>query len=198
MKNYAPFQYIETTDRETFAKYVELRRRVYLKEYPWLPADFGYEDPTDRASRIVIAVRDGMVAGGARLTISTPGHTRRMPLEEAGFNLRRSELLKDLNLDRNAYGEISRMAADPECACGFEVSSGLGTALCATAASKGLDVVFSICPEKPARINQFNAKKRGVDFRKYPELPTVFGVNMWLCVFTGLLRVFGTAEREAA
>jgi hypothetical protein len=198
MKNYAPFQYIETTDRETFAKYVELRRRVYLKEYPWLPANFGYQDSMDRASRIVIAVRDGMVAGGARLTISTPERPFQMPLEEAGFDLRHCELLKDLNLDRNPYGEISRMAAAPECARGFEVSCGLGTALCATAASEGLDVVFSICPEKPARINQINAKKRGVGFRRYPELPTVFGVNMWLCVFTGLLRVFGTAEREAA
>lgn len=198
MKDNAPFEYIETTDRELLASYVELRRRVFLKEYKWLPPDFGLEDATDRLSRTVLALRNGKVAGGGRLTISTPGHPRRLPLEERQFSLRNCEYLEDLDLGRRPYGEISRMAADPECAHGFEVSAGVGNALCRIAASECLDVVFSICPEKPARINQINAKRRGVAFRRYQELPTVFGVNMWLCAFTGLLRVYGEREREAA
>jgi hypothetical protein len=199
MEHDAPFEYIfiGTTDRELFAKYVELRRRAYFKEYPWLPANFGFEDEADRASLIVIAMRGGMVAGGARLTISRPECPRRLPLEEA-FSLGSCEFLRDLNLDRKPYGEISRMAADPECARGFEVSSGLGDALCSAAAREGLGIIFCICPEKPARINHFNARKRGIGFRKYQEVPTVFGVHMWLCVFTGLQRVYRLAEEEAA
>ena len=201
MKNDAHFKYffIDTTDRELFGQYVKLRRRVYLTEYPWLAADFGYEDETDHLSRLVVAVgNDGIVAGGARLTISTPKCPRRMPLEEADFRLRDCEFLYNLNLDRKPYGEISRMAADPECAKPFELSWGLGNALCAGAAREGLDVVLSICPELPARINQRNAKRRGVGFHRYAEVPTVFGKRMWLCAFTGLLLVYGNGEREAA
>jgi hypothetical protein len=200
MEHDAAFEYtfIETTDREAFDRYVELRRRAYFNEYLWLPANFGLEDEMDRVSRIVVAMRAGVVAGGARLTISTPECPRLLPLEEAAFSLRHCDSLKDLNLERTPYGEISRMAADPQCARGFAVSSGLGNALCARAAREGLDVVFSICPEKPARINQFNAKRRGAGFRKYQQLPTVFGVDMWLCAFTGLRQLYGTAEKEAA
>jgi hypothetical protein len=200
MKNETHFEYIfiEATDRELFRQYVELRRRVYLGKYPWLHASFGHEDETDRVSRIVIAVRDGVVAGGARLTISTPECPRQMPLEERGFSLSGCDFLKHLNLESKPHGEISRMAADPEWARGFELSSGLGDRLCARAAHEGVDAVFSICPEFPARINQRNAKRRGVGFHRYHELPTVFGENMWLCAFTGLQRVYGNGEKEAA
>jgi hypothetical protein len=194
----AHFEYIETSEPAILAKYVDLRRRVYLREYPWLPANFGFEDETDRVSRIVIAIRDGIVAGGARLTISRPERPLAMPLEETSFRLKECELLQPLRLDRKPYGEISRMAADPACARGFEISSGVGNELCALAAREGLDVVFSICPEVPARINQRNAKRRGVSFEQYMELPTVFGKKMWLCAFTGLLRVYGCREKEAA
>jgi hypothetical protein len=198
MKNHTPFQYIETDDREMLAKYVEMRRRVFRNEYSWLPEEFGSEDEIDRVSHIVLAVHGNLVGGGARLTIATPECPRPMPLEEGSVILRDCEFLTQLDLRARPYGEISRMAVDPDCARGFEVSAGLGNALCARAASEGLDVVFSICPEKPARINHINAKRRGVEFHRYRELPTVFGVNMWLCAFTGLLRVYGREEREVA
>ena len=200
MKHDAPFEYIfiKTTDRELFARYVEVRRRAYFREYPSLPVNFGLEDEADRISSIVIAKRGGEVAGGARLTVSTPECPRPLPLEETVINLQNCAFMKELNLAGKPYGEISRMAADPECARGFEVSSGVGNTLCARVAREGLDVVFSICPEKPARINQINAKRRGAGFHRYQELPTVFGVNMWICAFTGLLRIYRTVESEAA
>lgn len=200
MKNDASFEYIfiNTANRELFARYVEVRRRAYLKEYPWLPANFGFEDETDRASIIALAKQGGTVGGGARLTISTPTRPRTLPLEAPDFSLRACELLKELELERRPYGEISRMAAEPGCARGFEISAGVGNALCARAAREGLDVVFSICPEKPARINRINASRRGAGFCRYREIPTVFGVSMWLCAFTGLLRVYGAREMEAA
>jgi hypothetical protein len=198
MKNNASFKYFETNDREQITQYVELRRRVYLKEYPWLSADFGFADETDNLSRIVIAAQGNVVAGGARLTISTPGRPRRLPLEETGFDLKSCELLKELGLDREPYGEISRMAASPESAHGFEISGGLAYALASVAAHEGLDVVFSICPAKPARINRINAARLGIGFHKYHDLPTVFDVDMALCAFTGILKVFGNAGKEAA
>jgi len=198
MKHDAPFEYLQTKDRGLIAKYVELRRRAYLNEYPWLPPNFGYEDDTDRDSFIVLVRRANLVAGGARLTISTPPNPRRLPLEEAGFSLEACAFLSDLDLHRNPYGEISRMAVDAACSRGLEASFGLGNALCAIAAREGLDVVFSICPDTPARINQINAKRRGIIFHKYCEMPTVFGRNMWLCAFTGLLRSYERAIEEVA
>jgi hypothetical protein len=201
MKNSAPFQYFESDDHDLFERYVELRQRAYSGKYSGLPADFGLPDEADHTSRIVYAVRqtadEGRVlAGGARLTISTPACPRRLPLEEKNFSLRSCALLKDLYLDRNAYGEISRMAAAPEHSRGFDLSFGLGNALCALAASEGLDVVFSMCPELPARVNERNAKRQGVRFHRYTEMAPVCGMRMWLCAFIGLLRVYGIAQRE--
>lgn len=192
MKSDAPFQYkfIGTYDRELFDAYVELRRRVYPAEYPWLSETFGLEDDTDQISVILVADQSGVVAAGARLTISRPEAPRLLPLEEAGFTLRACDVLRDLRLDRTPYGEISRMAANPVYAHGLELSWNLGNTLCARAAAEGLDTVFCICPRRPALLNERNAKRCGVTFRKYCELPTVFGRNMWLCAFSGLLRIY--------
>jgi hypothetical protein len=203
MQDDDPLQYFESNAPHLFEKYVALRRRAYSGKYSDLPLNFGLPDEADRISRIVYAVRETanggrVLAGGGRLTISTPEVPRRLPLEEKDFSLRNCELLKHLHLDRNPYGEISRMAAAPEHARGFEVSSGLGNALCALAAREGLDVVFSMCPELPARVNERNAKRRGVLFHRYTELRPVCGMRMWLCAFTGLLRVYAVGQTEKA
>jgi hypothetical protein len=201
MKNNAPFRYVFITpaDRDLFGQYVQLRRRVYLREYQWLPEDFGYEDETDGLSDILVAVQDGIVAAGARLTISTPEYPLPMPLEEAGFRLQECEQLADLDLSHQPYGEISRMAADPDFGRGFELSDGLGDRLCRRAsATYGADTVFCICPPVPARINAINAKRRGVTFRRYLTLETVFNREMWLCAFLELHKIYRSNESEAA
>ncbi len=192
------FTFITVEHRALFQGYVDVRRRSYAEEYPWLPADFGQEDDTDRHSTIVVALANGVVAAGARLTISSPGNDRLLPLEEGGFRLKDYSSVRDFRLDVNPYGEISRMAVDPALARGFEGSAGVGDLLCGAAARRGLDVVFSICPEKPARINAMNARRRGVPFQRYGELETVFGVEMWLCAFFGLGRAYNAGQRSAA
>jgi len=198
MKNNAPFQYFETNDRGLLAQYVDLRRRAFLNEYPWLSADFGAEDETDRTSHIVVAVRDNHVGGGGRLTISTPELPRRLPLEEGGFSLGDCGALKHLALGQSPYAEISRMAVEPGSSSqGRRVSLGLALELCLVAARAGIDTIFSICPDGPAKINQLNARILGVTFRKYDRLPTVYGKDMWLCCFTGV-RSVGSAGTEAA
>jgi hypothetical protein len=203
MKNDAPLHFFVSDNQDLFERYVALRQRAYSGKYSGLPENFGLPDEMDRVSRIVYALRDTaeggrVVVGGARLTISTPAYPRRLPLEERDFSLKTCEVLRDLHLDCNPYGEISRMAAAPEHAQGFEVSWGLGNALCALAAREGLDVVFSMCPELPARVNERNAKRRGVPFHRYTELAPVCGMRMWLCAFTGLLKVYGMEQTDPA
>jgi hypothetical protein len=192
------FAFITINDRARFLEYVDLRRRAYAEEYPWLPAEFGTEDEADRHSAIAVAITGDAVAAGARLTVSSPREERLLPLEEAGFRLKDYVPAREFHLESNPYGEISRMAVDPSLARGFEGSAGVGDLLCGAAARMGLDAVFSICPEKPARINAMNARRRGVPFRRYEELKTVFGVEMWLCVFFGLRRAYNAGQRSAA
>ncbi|HKD04320.1 MAG TPA: hypothetical protein VKB79_00335 [Bryobacteraceae bacterium] len=192
------FVFITIDDRARFLEYVELRRRAYSEEYRWLPAEFGTEDETDCHSLIAVALSGGAVAAGARLTISSPHDNQLLPLEEGGFRLKDYLPTREFRLDINPYGEISRMAVDPSLARGFEGSAGVGDMLCGAAARLGLDVVFSICPEKPARINAMNARRRGVPFRRYEELETVFGVEMWLCAFSGLRSAYSAGHRSAA
>ena len=197
MKTNAPIEFFETADRKLIADYIELRRRVFRLHYPWLPEEFGIEDETDRLSHVVIACRDGVVSGGARLTVSAPPDCRRkLPLEEAGFDLSGCELLKDVNLEREAYGEIGRMAVDPACTQGLEISCGLARELCHVAAGLGIDAILSICPDSAVRLNRRNAASCGVGFRRVVKLPTVFGAPMWLCLFTGIRAVY--VQREAA
>jgi hypothetical protein len=194
MKSNAPFEFFETAERDLIAEYISVRRRVFRLHYPWLPEEFGREDETDRVGHIVLARRDGIVSGGARLTVSLPGHPRKLPLEEAGFDLHGSELLQDLNLARTPYAEIGRMAVDPSCAHGLEVSCGLARELCRVAAGLGVDAILSICPESAVRLNRRNAGICGVAFRRVVELPTVFGVDMWLCLFNGIREANGHRE----
>jgi hypothetical protein len=85
------------------------------------------------------------------------------------------------------------MAIDPHCTEGLQASFGLARELCRAAARRGVDIIFSICPEGPARLNRLNARKCGVKYHIYSELPTVFGVPMWLCAFSGISSVYGTA-----
>ena len=186
MKTNAPLEFFETADRRLIADYIELRRRVFRQHYPCLPYEFGIEDETDRTSSIVLASQGDAVSGGARLTVSAPGSPRSLPLEEAGFDLLACELLKEAHLENTAYGEIGRMAVDPACTHGLEVSCGLARELCHVAARRGVDTILSICPDGAVRLNRRNAASCGVNFRRVVKLATVFGIPMWLCLFTGI------------
>jgi len=190
MKTNAPLEFFETADRKLIADYIDLRRRVFRLHYPCLPHEFGVEDETDRASHIVLACHGAAVSGGARLTVSVPGCRRKLPLEEAGFDLLTCELVKEMNLDRTAYGEIGRMAVDPACTQGLEVSCGLARELCRVAARLGVDTILSICPDGAVRLNRRNAASCGVSFRRVVKLATAFGIPMWLCLFTGIQAVY--------
>jgi hypothetical protein len=196
MKNNASTTFFESDEQRFFAAYVELRRRVFRECYPVLPADFGYPDETDRVSRFVYAEQGGLLCGGARLTISTPAHPRRLPLEEGSSRLQANDALRYLDLESRGYAEISRMAVDPACSDGLAISFGLGRELCRVAACHGIDTVFSICPPGPARLNRVNAGKCGVRFNIYPEWPTVFGIAMRLCAYTGIVAAYGNDQED--
>ena len=198
MKNHAPFEFFESDDRAAIAAYIALRRRSFRTHYPWLPADFGGEDETDRSSCKILARCDGVIRGGARLTVAAPQRGRKLPLEECGYDLRKSQPFAELHLDDLPYAEISRMAVAPEVTQGLDVSRGLARELCRAAARRGVDAIFSICPDGPARLNRLNAKRCGVAYHIYAEIQTVFGVPMWLCAFTGILAAYARPIEEAA
>jgi hypothetical protein len=198
MKTNTAFQYLATENPELLRQYFELRRRAYLLEYPWLPSTFGAPDGNDEASWIVLAVGSGTVAGGARLTLSTPRDRRPLPLEETGMRLQGHQRLAHLQLASKTYGEISRLAVSPETPEGLALSLGLTRSCCEIATSQGAEVLFGICPPGPLRLNRWNAKRLALRFDTFGELSTVFGREMTLCAFEGLGQRFAGTERDAA
>jgi hypothetical protein len=186
MTTHSSFHFEEANSLVNLQHYFELRRRAYFKEYPWLPPDFGLADETDRISHIILVDRDGPIVGGARLTLSSRENPRHLPLEEAGFDLRTAERLAHLNLAAATYGEISRLAVDPGMSEGLEISFGLTRMCCEIAAHHGADILFGICPARPALLNARHAKRMGIRFETYGSLSTVFGCDMTLCTFMGL------------
>jgi hypothetical protein len=198
MKNNASVTFFESADPKLFAQYVELRRRVFHERYNNLSPEFGQPDATDRVSRIVYAQQAGIVAGAARLTISTPEQPRELPLEENSLRLREHPLLRHLLLATRPYAEISRMAVDPDCSDGLSISFGLGQQLCHVAAEHGVDLIFSICPPAAARLNRLNSRKVGVTFDIYMKIPTVFGIDMLLCAYSGILGAVRNSPRGRA
>ena len=90
------------------------------------------------------------------------------------------------------------MAVDPRATEGLKTSWNLGDHLCKRAAQLGLNVVFSICPKTPARLNAINARSRGVAFRNFGPIPTVIDIPMSLCAFSGLRHAYRYSEGEAA
>jgi len=181
-----PIQFFPTNDHALVAEYCELRNHVYRRHYPHLEEDFGREEAMDHRSHIVVGFEGRVVAGG-RITIARPGRPQPMPMEEAGFRL--AAALPEFDLDRRAYGEISRVAVDPAYAGARRCSSGLIRGLAHLAASLDVDVVFSICPEPQVRWNAANSYRCGVGFEALPHIaiPNPFRIHMTLCVYTGLI-----------
>jgi hypothetical protein len=181
-----PIQFFLTKDPALLAQYFELRNRVYRRRYPLLAVDFGCEEFTDHRSLIVVGYENRVVAGG-RITISRPGEFQHLPMEGDSFRL--AAAVPGFRLDREPYAEFSRVAVDPDYADGRRCSLGLIKELAHTAAQKGVDLVFSICPDPQVRWNAVNSRKVGVRFQTFPEVavPTPFRIPMTLCAYTGLL-----------
>ncbi|MBV8847110.1 MAG: hypothetical protein JO307_30240 [Bryobacterales bacterium] len=185
-----PLQFFLTKNPTVLAEYFELRGRVYRRHYPSLTEDFGRAEAADDQSLILVGYEDRVVAGG-RITISTPAKPQPMPMEEAGFRLAAAleGVGRSFRLDEQPYAEFSRVAVDPDYAGGRRCGLGLICALAHAAASLGVDLVFSMCPEPMVRLNEINSRKVGVTFHPFPEIavPNPFGMHMILCAYTGLI-----------
>jgi hypothetical protein len=137
-----------------------------------------------------------MVVGGARLTVSTPESPQRLPLEGSRFRLSEFSSITHLDLETRPYGEISRMAVSADDIGPVRLFRGISNELTRIAASLGVDVIFSICPDEAVRLNKGNARKPGVRFAKYEKMPTDYGIDMSLCVFTDIIRACGVGPQQ--
>jgi len=190
MENQAQSHFLETRDRSLLLRYFELRNRVFRLSNSYLPEDFGKEDPTDSVSFFALAVRDGVVAGGARLTISSASRPVLLPLEQQLFTVE--------DPDGHPYAEISRMAVDMHPSERAVLSLGISRKLCEIAGREGVNIIYSICPENSARLNRINARKCGVEFRLHRQRrATGYGLEMSLCSFRGVLRAYGSHQEAA-
>jgi hypothetical protein len=180
------FQFFLTKDPALLAQYFELRNRVFRLHYPHLATDFGREEAMDHRSHIVVGYEERVVAGG-RITISRPERPQPVPMEEPGFQL--TLAVPQFRLDREPYAEFSRVTVDPAYTSGRACSLSLIKEMAYTTAQRGVDLVFSICPEPQVRWNAANSRKCGVTFHTFPRVavPTPFRIPMTLCAYSGLL-----------
>ncbi|MFN7922342.1 MAG: hypothetical protein U0Q16_19725 [Bryobacteraceae bacterium] len=186
-----PFTITVTKDPALLREYFELRDQAYRLHNENLPAGFGGEEPVDHMSDIVVALDEGRVVGGARLTITRPETARTLPMEHDGFVL--AEMVPDLDLRWRAHGEISRFAVDRRYAEGSQVARQISDKLCDVAAERATDIVFAICPRGQVRLNQRNARECGVEFRHYQRIRmrNEAGEEMTLCAYSGMMRRAG-------
>ncbi len=100
-----------TRDPGYLFQYYRLREDMFISV--WGLEQFnGQKEEYDDVSDIMIARIGNHVIGGCRLTFSTPGQRRLLPMEKENFSL--SETFADLHLEAHTYVEISRMAILPE------------------------------------------------------------------------------------
>jgi hypothetical protein len=92
-------------------RYYHLREEMFISTWG-LQSPQGQKDVFDDRGEILIARLGKLCIGGGRLTISTPNAPTSLPMEKAGIKLQ--AMFAALDLQDTTYGELSRMAVDPD------------------------------------------------------------------------------------
>lgn len=178
-------RFIMATDPETRRGYFQLRAREYQRAFGFDGAWLEQEDGYDRAGVILVCKDEaGTVIAGARMNISTPKESMRLPMEHGSFSL--PKLLPGMNLPERNYAEVSRLAVAGEYQNGMLLLE-LLDALHQHARSLSTALVFSICPRPQAR--RYRILKRTGQMNKpfyiFEDIavPSQYDIEMRLCLF---------------
>jgi len=174
------------TDPEARQQYFQLRAREYQRTFGFPGSWLEQEDSYDRTGTILVCAEEGSTRAiaGARMNISTPTCSMRLPMEHGSFSL--PLLLPSMNLPQRNYAEVSRLAV----AEGFQNSvllMELLDALHVHARTHSTPLVFSICPRPQAR-NYRILKRKGMNkpfhIFEHIAVPAQYGIEMRLCLFS--------------
>jgi hypothetical protein len=170
-----------TKDAGYLHQYYRLREDMFI--HVWGLENFtGKKDEFDDNSDIMIARIGNHVIGGCRLTFSTPKTRKSTPMEKQDFDLAHG--LPELNLSKESYVEISRMAILPEYQNSV-VMLELSRQLLKRGAEQKARFAFTLAPAKLARNYRKAASLFGLEWQilndvKIPEREEYEGIKMVL------------------
>ena len=172
-----------TQDQAYLRQYYNLRERMYTSVWG-LQGFNGQEDEFDQKSHILVAVKDGRVVGGARISVRTPQAPNLLPMEKREVSLEHQ--IADLNLPQCRYGEYSRLALLPEYR-GGGCTLAMYKALNRKSISLNLKFAFALSPLTQARSYRKIYQALGFNYTiledvVIPENPEYEGIKMCLSV----------------
>lgn len=170
-----------TRDAGYLHQYFRLREEMFINVWG-LEKFTGQKDEFDDCSDIMIARVGNHVIGGCRLTFSTPETRIHTPMEKSDFDLVNG--LPELNLAKESYVEISRMAILPDYQNSV-VMLELSRQLLKRGAEQRARYAFTLAPTKLARNYRKAASLFGLDWQilnniEIPDRDEYEGIKMVL------------------
>lgn len=187
----------QQTDHHLVQEYFSLRDKAFKEQ--WNLRHFsGDEDKYDNDSIIIIAHKNGVCLGGARMIIHEIDSELLLPVETDNFRL--INTFPELKLNRNKYAELSRIAMINEYRNGRHSTEMYRQLIAVKARSLNINYLFCITKMQLARASRMNLKKIGLPFEiktevKVPDLPTYEGHQMFLSLID-LTKVSTTEYQE--
>lgn len=161
--NPTPLRIITQPSPQQHQEYLELRMRCYERDLGLGP-EAGAEDGWDADSHTLLALREGKVIGGARLSGSPAGEPGHTPAERLGLDLRGA--LPQLRLHEHAYCQCTRLAIAPAHRDAATLQAFCG-ALVEQAAALGFNYIYSIAGMARSRLYRKSFRNLGLDYTIY-------------------------------
>lgn len=187
----------QQTDHHLVQEYFSLRNKAFKEQWD-LEHFSGKEDKYDKDAIIIIAHKNGVCLGGARLIIHEVGSDSLLPMETDEFQLK--NLLPEFGLEEKKYSELSRMALQENLRNGKYCTEVYHRLIGVQARLLGVSYVFGVSKIQLARASRITFKKIGLPFEikpeiKVPALPTYEGHQMFLSLID-LTKVSTTEYQE--
>jgi len=189
--------FYKQTNHHLVQQYFSLRTEAFIEQ--WGLKNFsGAEDQYDSNAVIIIAHKDGVCVGGARMIINQVGSNSLLPVETDKFRI--ANLLPELDLYKNKYAELSRIAMLKEYRNGEYSAEMYRRLIDVKARALGIDFLFCVTTMKLARTSRLTLRKLNLPFEiksnlKVPDLPTYEGHKMVLSLID-LTKVSSTEYQE--
>ena len=150
--------FYQQTSHPLVQQYFETREKIFIDK--WNLKNFhGEEDEYDIQSHILILHREGRCLGGARLFIREGYSSQFLPMEASDFSLK--NLLPELDLAHNKYGELSRVVLSEELQ-----TDNYSAQMYKNIAQKGRECavryIFAVAPLLQARKSRMVCRSQGI------------------------------------
>lgn len=158
--------FLLTTDAELLSQYHALRHESYHND-KYMEGHFnqGHPDAFDLKSEVLVAVENGEVIAGARLTASCPLYPQMLPSETPGKSFQ--DMLPEYCLGNAKYGEVHRVVIKEE-KRSTKLLCDLLVEVCRYIHRNGWDYFFTPSIPLKARLYKICCRSIGVNLESVP------------------------------